>query len=92
MAAGRVHILVSGRVQGVFFRYTTKEVAERNGLAGYVRNLADGRVEIVAEGEREQLEKLVAWSHQGPAGASVEGREVKWETPSNSFSTFRITW
>ncbi len=92
MAVERAHIRVSGRVQGVFFRYTTKEVAERNGLAGYVRNLADGRVEIVAEGEREQLEKLIAWSRRGPAGASVEGLEVKWETPLNSFSTFRITW
>ncbi len=74
----RVHVLVSGRVQGVGFRYFTARWARRLGLAGFVRNLPDGRVEVVAHGERGALEQLVGALRSGPPGASVRGVRVEW--------------
>lgn len=88
----RVHILVSGRVQGVFFRANTQEVAQRLGLSGYVRNLPDGRVEVVAEGEEGALRKLLEWCHEGPPLARVERVEVRWENPTGEFSGFHIRY
>jgi len=88
----RVHITVSGRVQGVFFRANTQEVAQRLGLSGYVRNLPDGRVEVVAEGDEGALQKLIDWCHQGPPLARVERVEVRWENPTGEFSGFRIRY
>jgi len=88
----RVHITVAGRVQGVFFRANTQEVAQRLGLSGYVRNLPDGRVEVVAEGEEEALRKLVDWCHEGPPLARVERVEVRWENPTGEFSGFHIRY
>jgi acylphosphatase len=69
-------ITVSGKVQGVYFRQSTKEMAIAFGLTGLVKNLADGSVYIIATGTKEQLEKLVAWCKQGPAKASVTDIEV----------------
>lgn len=66
-----LHCLVSGRVQGVFFRAATRAEAARLGVTGWVRNLADGRVEVTAFGEREALEKLRLWLHSGPDRARV---------------------
>jgi len=74
----RVHLLVKGRVQGVFFRQSTVDEAERLGVAGWVRNLPDGRVEVLAEGGRDALEGLVRFCHRGPPAARVEGVEVVW--------------
>ncbi len=88
----RVHIIVSGRVQGVFFRANTQEVAQRLGLSGYVRNLPDGRVEVVAEGAEEALRKLIEWCHEGPPLARVERVEVRWENPTGEFSGFHIRY
>ncbi len=85
-----LHILISGRVQGVFFRYSARERAEALGLTGYARNLTDGRVEIVAEGEESGLKSLLAWAHQGPPGASVFEVEVDWPPIKNSFPSFTI--
>lgn len=84
----RVHLLISGRVQGVFFRASTEAVARELGLTGWVRNLADGRVEAWAEGPREALDRLVAWCHQGPPHARVEGVEVSWGEPTGQFEAF----
>lgn len=67
----RQRILVSGRVQGVGFRFATVRVAERLGLRGWVRNTADGRVEIVAEGDPESVRQLASWCRSGPPGARV---------------------
>ena len=74
----RLHARVRGRVQGVGFRATTQEVARRLGLAGWVRNLHDGEVELEAAGPGERLEQLLAFLHAGPRGARVAGVEVEW--------------
>ena len=88
----RVHLFVSGRVQGVFFRAHTRDLARRLGLNGFVRNLPDGRVEIVAEGEEEALRELISFAHHGPPLAQVTGLEVRWEDPSGEFSGFSIRY
>jgi acylphosphatase len=81
----RAHILVSGRVQGVGFRYFTAARARALGVAGSVRNLPDGRVEIRAEGERSALEALVATVKTGPPGARVRDVHVDWtEAPATT--------
>lgn len=85
-----INLLISGRVQGVFFRYSTRQRAEGLGLTGYVKNLYDGRVEIVAEGEETGLKSLLAWARQGPPGAYVDGVEVNWQPVKNSFPSFTI--
>ena len=74
----RVHLLVSGIVQGVSFRFYTVEEARRLGVAGWVRNLADGRVEAEAEGLREKVEVFARWCEHGPRGARVEWVDTEW--------------
>ena len=71
-----VRCLVSGRVQGVWFRGNTQKVANRLGVTGHARNLEDGRVEVLACGEAEAVDQLVAWLHRGPALARVDGVDV----------------
>jgi acylphosphatase len=88
----RAHIFVSGQVQGVFFRDHTRRWAASLGLAGWVKNLWDGRVEAVAEGEKEDLEKLVARLKVGPPAAKVESVDVSWEDFKDEFKDFRIAW
>jgi len=73
----RLHALVSGHVQGVFFRASTCEYATELRLHGWVRNLSDGRVEVLAEGEQASVEKLVQWLWEGPPGAELENVEVE---------------
>ncbi len=81
-------MIVSGRVQGVFFRDTCRERASSEGVGGYVRNLPDGRVEATFEGERDAVERLVEWAKEGPPQARVESAEVIEEEPrgEKSFS------
>ena len=86
----RAHVWIRGRVQGVFFRATTAHLARERQLAGWVRNLPDGRVEAVFEGPAEAVRALVDWCHQGPPGARVEGVEVHWETPRGEPPAFRV--
>ena len=83
--------LVSGRVQGVFFRDHTVREAKRLGVAGTVRNLADGRVEIVAEGTSEAVEALMSWARHGPARAQVDRVDVVDEEPTG-LSSFDVSW
>lgn len=87
----RAHVYVRGRVQGVFFRAETADVAERLGLTGWVRNLPDGRVEAVFEGERLDVEKAVEFCRRGPPGAYVRGLDLKWEKWTGEFPDFRVT-
>jgi len=84
----RVHLFVSGRVQGVFFRVDTQREAQSLGLVGWVRNLPDGRVEIVAQGDAEAVRALVEWSHLGPLRAEVASVDISWEEtdPIDGFS------
>jgi acylphosphatase len=86
----RAHVWVRGRVQGVFFRATTAHLARERQLAGWVRNLPDGRVEAVFEGPPEAVHALVEWCRQGPPGARVEGVEVRWEPPRDEPPGFRV--
>lgn len=88
----RVHFFVAGKVQGVFFRSETKEKAQQLGLTGWVKNLADGRVEIVAEGERGRVEELVNWAKRGPAIARVNGLDVDWQEYQGEFENFEIKY
>jgi acylphosphatase len=82
--------LVSGRVQGVGFRYFTQEVAEVEGLHGWVRNLPDGRVEVLAEGEREAVDRLERRLRRGPPAARVERVDVDETAPSERATGFRV--
>lgn len=86
----RVRIVVSGRVQGVFFRASTRSAARRLDLAGWVRNREDGSVEITAEGERDNLNELVRWCRKGPEDARVDEVEVEWEEDLSEFEAFTI--
>jgi len=90
MVRVRAHVWISGRVQGVFFRAHTKEVAEKLGLTGWVRNLPDGRVEAVFEGEEEAVKEAIEWCKRGPPLARVEKVEVRYEDPTGKFRDFRI--
>lgn len=85
----RKRVLVSGQVQGVFFRDTCRRVAESRGVAGWVRNLDDGRVEAVFEGGDEPVGALVAWAGKGPESAVVTGVDVRDE-PAEGLSGFEI--
>jgi acylphosphatase len=88
----RARILVSGRVQGVFFRDHTRRWASSLGLTGWVRNLRDGRVEVLAEGEKDSIEGLVSRLRLGPPLANVEAVAVAWEEYSGEFPDFRVGW
>ena len=86
----RLHLFVSGRVQGVFFRGAAADEARTLALAGWVRNLPDGRVEIVAEGHRRALNALAAWAHNGPPAARVSDVEEKWCGFQAEFKDFQV--
>lgn len=78
----RVHVIVSGDVQGVGFRWSCRQQAAGEGLGGFVRNLPDGRVEAAFEGDPEAVERMLAWCRTGPGWATVEGVEVQSEEPT----------
>lgn len=86
----RAHIAVTGRVQGVWFRVSAQGEARRLGLVGWVRNLRDGRVEILAEGPRDQLEELLAWCRRGPELAHVVDVDADWQPPSGEYTSFDL--
>ncbi len=84
------HLLISGRVQGVFFRAHTRDLAQRLGLHGWVRNLPDGRVEVKVWGEPDRVEELVAWCHQGPPAAQVTHVAVEDAEPEPGVTGFHV--
>ena len=88
----RAHVLISGRVQGVSFRWYTQRMAQRLGLSGWVRNLADGRVEALFEGPDQQVRQAVSWCYHGEGMARVENVEASYHEASGEFRGFRITW
>ncbi|MEO0086543.1 MAG: acylphosphatase [candidate division WOR-3 bacterium] len=88
----RYHIFVSGRVQGVFYRDFTRRQAKRFNITGWVKNLWDGRVEVVAEGEEENLKKFIEELEKGPPAARVENLEIKEEEATLEFDDFEIIY
>jgi acylphosphatase len=86
----RVRLNVRGRVQGVWFRGSARDEARRLGVAGWARNLADGSVEVVAQGPRAAVERLVAWCHHGPSAARVTGVTRSDESPLEEPADFRV--
>jgi acylphosphatase len=88
----RVHVIVQGRVQGVYFRASARDRARQLSLSGWVRNRADGSVEIIAEGEKIRLEQLVVWCHGGPPGAVVTDIEVEWQEATREFTGFVVRY
>ena len=86
----RAHLLISGVVQGVGYRWSCQRAAVRIGVKGWVRNLDDGRVEAVAQGPREQVEELIKWCYRGPSEASVSDIAVTYEEPTEEFQDFGI--
>ena len=92
MAKKRAHVFVSGWVQGVFFRAETRDLARQLGVTGWVRNLWDGRVEAVVEGEDWAFEQLVAWCRQGPRGAQVDAVDVTYEDYAGEYDSFSVRY
>ena len=88
----RVRVFVKGKVQGVFFRQALKVKAKQNDVFGWVKNLDDGRVEAVLEGDEENVGKLVEWCHGGPANARVEDVDIRNEKFTNEFSKFDVLY
>lgn len=86
----KVHVLISGIVQGVFFRHYTKVRADELGVKGWVKNRMNGKVEGVFEGEKEKVEELIRWCNHGPSGAKVTEVDVEWEDYRDEFSRFSI--
>ena len=80
MSDVRCRVIVSGRVQGVYYRHTCRAVARELGVRGWVRNCSDGTVEVVAEGSRDAVGDLIAWCREGPPHADITGLEVIDET------------
>ncbi|MEW6218578.1 MAG: acylphosphatase [Thermodesulfobacteriota bacterium] len=90
MAQRRVHVIVEGRVQGVFFRAYTRDEARRNGLVGWVRNRPDGSVESLVEGEAAAVERMLAWFAQGSPMSLVTRVRTREEEPVGEHSEFAI--
>ncbi len=86
----RFHVFVMGRVQGVFFRFETHRAAQKHGVKGWIKNLPDGRVETVFEGDEENVKKLIEFCKKGPSQAKVTHIEVTQESYKGTFSSFQI--
>ncbi|WP_324757455.1 acylphosphatase [Haloarcula montana] len=91
MSRTRVHVFVSGRVQGVYYRATTRDTAREQGVDGWVKNLDDGRVEAVFEGNEEAVEAMIDFCHEGSKRADVTGVEVSYEDPEG-LDGFEVRW
>jgi len=85
-----VHAIVSGYVQGVNFRYYAVKEAQKLGLKGFVRNLSDGSVEVIAQGKKQELERLIEWLQNGPSSAEVSKVELEWREKGKEFKGFSI--
>ncbi len=90
MSIVNAHVTVHGDVQGVFFRASTRHLAESLGLTGWVRNRPEGSVEAVFEGEEADVRSMIDWCHQGPPQAEVERVDVEWQPPSGEFTRFAV--
>jgi acylphosphatase len=88
----RLHVLIEGRVQGVFFRASTRDEARAWGLTGWARNLPDGRVEALFEGDKRLVENMLAWCRKGPPYACVDRVEVEWQAYLGDMADFRVVY
>lgn len=84
------HVLVSGIVQGVYYRYSMLKEAKNNAVSGWVRNLPDGRVEAHLQGQKEDVEAVILWAKKGPPGAQVTEVEVEWGVPDKEYNDFDV--
>jgi len=87
-----VHVVISGRVQGVWFRANTKQKAEQLGVTGWVKNTADGKVEALFEGDEKHIQEMIDWCHQGPPSAQVDHVEITEHSSSNGFDGFSVKY
>ena len=87
----RAHVVIVGKVQGVFFRMETKRAAEKYGVYGWVKNKSDGTVEAVLEGDEDSVKSLIDWCREGPPFANVKRVEVKWKKYTGELNAFDIT-
>lgn len=90
MASKRLHVIVRGRVQGVFFRASAQREARRLGLTGWVQNRRDAAVEVLAEGGEDELREFLGFCNRGPSAARVEKVDVRWRGYTGEFADFRI--
>ncbi len=88
----RAHLIIEGRVQGVFFRAFTRDVAIENGLKGWVKNIYDGNVEAVFEGDGGDIARAIARCYKGPAASHVTNIDIKWEPYTGEFRTFSVRY
>lgn len=86
----RAHLKIKGLVQGVFFRANTKEVAETHNVCGWVRNMPDGSLEAVLEGDSGAVNKVIEWCHKGPPGAMVEDLDISWLDYDAEYTDFEV--
>lgn len=92
MSKVRVNLIIEGHVQGVFFRASTRDTALRLGLKGWVKNLSDGRVEVIFEGPLESIHNAIEWCRNGPPGATVRSVDEKWLEHTGEFHSFDIRY
>ncbi len=87
-----IHLIISGRVQGVFFRHHTNIEANKLGLKGFVRNTPNGDVEVIAEGPEDKLNQLIAFCKKGPDSAEVTDVKIEYQEPKNEFNSFSVRY
>ena len=92
MTLTRAHVYISGRVQGVFYRSNTKGQAHILGVSGFVKNLPDGRVEAVFEGEEVLVNQIISWCRNNPGLSWVQDMQVEWEKPTGEYIIFEIRY
>ncbi|GAB4194794.1 MAG: acylphosphatase [Sandaracinaceae bacterium] len=90
MALKRIHLVIRGRVQGVYYRASAVREAKRLGLTGWVKNRPDNAVEVVAEGEEDQVKDFLAWAQHGPSTARVDKIDTRWRSYTGEFASFTI--
>jgi acylphosphatase len=88
----KAHVVITGKVQGVFFRMETKQAADRYGVQGWARNKSDGSVEALFEGDKEKVASIVEWCRQGPPFAKVNNIDVDWQEYKGEFKDFKIRY
>ena len=92
MTKKRIHLFIRGKVQGVFFRQAVKVTAKKNNISGWAKNLDDGRVEVLLEGDSESVNTVIEWSNIGPANARVDEVKIKTKKFKNEFLSFEVLY